>query len=113
MNKKPACIDPERRKKLEKEIEKLKKEKNQAYWERNQLVLFLTKQYKSYLCRHPKEDKEWENDFRWIVCVHSPEGQMTWHIHDSERPFFSHLEIEKSHWDGHDLEEKYRRLRKL
>lgn len=102
-------------------------EKNQAYWERNQLVAALSKVFPSHLCRHPDEDKEWENDWRWIVCIHIPvlhrgpsiavanpdwieETQVTWHIHDSEKPLFDHLEIKDNHWDGHSSETKYQRL---
>ena len=36
--------------------------------------------------------------------------QVSWHIHDSEREMFSHLEVKDNNWDGHSTEEKYRRL---
>ncbi len=35
---------------------------------------------------------------------------MTWHIHDSEYGWFSHLQKSEGHWDGHSTEEKYKRL---
>lgn len=95
---------------LQSEVERLKKEKGGAYSERNNLVVFLSKQFESHLCRHPEQDEEWENDWRWIVCIHSPKGQITWHIHDSELTKFNHLSHGDQHWDGHTTEEKYKRL---
>ena len=87
--------------------------KNPAYGERNQLVLFLTKCYPSYLGRHAEEDKEWENDWKNIIYIESPAGQLSWHIHDSELPMFEHLPSFKGEWDHHTSEEKYGRLRSL
>ncbi len=102
--------------------------KNQAYWERNQLVLALTKLYPAWLERHPESDTTWDRDWRWIVFVEIPtkelvhkyeqggfdikrKRQLSWHIHDSEHPYFAHLEVrEGNSWDGHTSEEKYRRL---
>lgn len=102
--------------------------KNQAYWERNQLVLALSRLYPSWLERHPENDKEWEDDWRWIVFVEIPtkevehkymqggfdvkrKRQLSWHIHDSDYPYFGHLDHRVGNsWDGHTTEEKYRRL---
>lgn len=115
---------------LDHQRQEIEKEKNEAYWERNQLVAALSKVFPSHLCRHPDEDKEWENDWRWIVCIHIPvlhrgpsiavanpdwieDTQVTWHIHDSEKPLFDHLEVKENHWDGHTTEEKYQRLSTL
>jgi hypothetical protein len=94
----------------EEQINNLKEEKNNAYWERNQLVVFLSKFYKSHLSLHPEEDEYWEDDWRNLVCVHLPTGQASWHIHDSEVKYFAHLPYEPNHWDGHTTEEKYKRL---
>lgn len=111
----------------------LKKEKDAAYWERNQLVAALSKIYPSWLERHPSSDKEWEDDWRWIVFIVIPgkeifyeqkyvQGgfkvkkprQLSWHIHDSELVNFMHLKYRLgSSWDGHTTEEKYDRLAKL
>lgn len=87
------------------------KQKDQAYWERNQLVILLSKIFPSHLCKHDEKDLNWEKDWRWIVCVHTPHGQCAWHIHDSERHYFVHLPIKTNHWDGHTTEQKYDRLR--
>ena len=83
-----------------------------AYSERNELVAFVSKLYPSHLTTHPDED-EWEDDWRWIVCVHSPAGQLSLHIHDSELSKFDHLLNAANHWDGHTSEVKYSRLRQL
>lgn len=103
--------------------------KDQAYWERNQLVAALSKIYPSWLELHPLEDKEWDNDWRTIVFIEIPVRtrnpigpdniktmQLSWHIHDSEVDSFNHLEwgsVKQNSWDGHDTEEKYDRLRAL
>lgn len=94
--------------------DQLKREKDNAYWERNQLVAALSKMFPSHLAKHPEEDKDWEEDWRTIVVVYlnadddvnknfrvsertvtkimgSPYYQLTWHIHDSEIPLFDHL----------------------
>jgi hypothetical protein len=92
------------------ERNEVREAKDNAYRERDQLVAHLTKIYPSHLCRHPDEDEEWEDDWRWIICIHSPAGQLTWHIHDSELPMFYHLPERDNHWDGHSTEEKYERL---
>jgi hypothetical protein len=98
--------------------QKQKDSKDAAYRERNQLVSFLTRMYPSHLKRHPDEDKDWEDEWRRIVCVHSPAGQLTWHIHDSELEQFSFLNRKPDPfalcvWDGHTTEEKYARLAQL
>lgn len=87
--------------------------KDEAYKERNVLVAALSKQYYSHLCRHPETDTAWENDWRWIVCIHLPTGQATWHIHDTELGLFNHLDRGVNHFDGHSTEEKYLRVNKL
>ena len=91
-------------------ITAIRQHKDEAYAERDKVVALLSKCFPSHLCRHPDADLTWDNDWRWIVCIHLPTGQATWHIHDSEKPDFEHLQVEDNHWDGHNTEEKYRRL---
>lgn len=101
------------------EVAELKKEKDKAYWERNQLVAALSKVYPAYLTKHEQNDKSWDEDWRTIVTIKLPTGvtgwrQAAWHIHDSEIPNFDHLEYSFSiGWDGHTSEEKYKRLRAI
>lgn len=93
-------------------INKTRKARDQAYKERNTLVLLLSKIFPSWLGRHPEEDKDWEDDWRWIVFIMLPTGQCSWHIHDTEwEDFACHLvEVKEKRWDGHSTEEKYRRI---
>lgn len=110
--------------------------KNNAYHERDMLVCALSKLFPAYLARHDEADTEWENDWRWIVYIeiptrvkvvsgdqhnYTPESkwfetkmeQVSWHIHDSEREWFNHLEVKENNWDGHNTERKYERLKAL
>ena len=96
------------------EVEAVKAQKDGAYRERDALVAALSKVFPSSLERHPEDDEEWEDDWRWIVFVDLPAGQATWHIHDSELPAFAHLPRGTgAKWDGHTTEEKYRRLSEI
>jgi hypothetical protein len=95
-------------------IEKLRREKDVVYTERNMLVAALSKLFPAWLELHPAEDKEWAEDWRTIVFIETPAGQMSWHLHYSEVVMFDHLEgREGNSWDGHTTEEKYERLSKL
>ena len=87
--------------------------KELPYFERNQLIALLAKIYPSYLAKHPASDKEWEKDWRNIVFIITPQGQASWHIHDSELVFFKHLSYENENWDGHTNYRKYKRLEQI
>ena len=95
---------------MNEEIEALKKQKDLAYSERNKLVALLSKLFPASLERHPEEDKDWEDDWRWVVYIQLPTGQVSWHIHDSELPLFDHLPAHQGvKWDGHDNSLKWLR----
>lgn len=81
-----------------------------GYSERNKLVAFLTRIYPAHLADHPASDASWEDEWRTIVFVDSPAGQLSWHIHVSDAPLFAHLARGMNNWDGHTTEEKYERL---
>lgn len=36
-------------------------------------------------------------NFSWIVCVHSPAGQLVWRVLDEELPLFAHLKRGENH----------------
>ena len=92
-------------------IARLEAQKDGAYEERNKLVCFLTKLFPSWLSRHQPEDDEWGADWRWVVFVLLPTGQVSWHIHDSQLPEFEHLQRDDvAEWDGHTTDEKYARI---
>lgn len=101
---------------LQQEITSLKGAKDGAYAERNKCVVGLALLardlgFKVGLARHPEEDTEWEDDWRNIVVIELPTGQLTWHFHDSEmHMLYSFCRLEGHEWDGHTTEEKYRRL---
>ena len=109
----------------EKEPEGLRQAKDTAYRERNQLVAFLSRLYPYWLAAKKYEEGEegregdwkndWDDEWKLVVFVLTPAGQMSWHIHDSEREIFSHLEgvLPRESWDGHSTEQKYERLEKL
>jgi hypothetical protein len=93
-------------------------EKNRAYLERDKLVAFLARLYPAHLKRHPEGDDGCGQDWMNVVCVHSPAGQLTWHVHDSEMKIFDFLDQNSGlfadcEWDGHTTEEKYKRLANL
>lgn len=103
-----------------------KSDKDQAYWERNQLVRALSRIYPSWLGWH--KEKDWEDDWRNIVYIKIPvrkrnpigygpdnivDMQVSWHIHEDELKEFDHLKAGLEEWDGHDTDEKYRRLEAL
>ncbi len=99
---------------LEAENERLREQKDGTYTERDSLVATLSKLLPSWLERHPDDDVDWEDDWRWIVFIDPPSGQMSWHIHDSELGWFDHLTRSGANrWDGHTTEEKYQRLAAL
>jgi hypothetical protein len=101
-------------KNLQAENAKLLEIKDLAYSERNKLVCALSKIFPSWMERHPDDDKDWDDDWRWIVFIDAPTGQLSWHIHDSEFSMFVHLRIKDGNsWDGHTTDEKYNRLQAL
>lgn len=92
-------------------VNKLDKEKNNAYWERNQLVAYLSKVFQSWREIHPIEDQDWEDDWRNIIFIEFPEGLYSWHIHDDDLKYFDHLFFrEGNSWDGSTTEQKYKTL---
>lgn len=99
--------------------EQLRKEKDNAYWERNQLLLALSKLMIAGLAKHDPNDEKWEKDWMNIVVILAIQEdftpiQMTWHIHDDELPLFSHLKFQENFvWDGHTTPEKYERLKRM
>lgn len=82
------------------------------FQERNELLGLLTKFYPAHVCR-PTPGTE-SVLCPWIVCIHFPTGQCTWHITEKQREtIFKHLIEQPNHWDGHTTAEKYRRLAQL
>lgn len=104
---------------LQEENEALDKQKNQAYAERNKVVAALARLVNANIwfkatvgiAMHAESDTNWESDWRTILVIELPTGQLTWHFHDSEKYLLEGLaEIKDYKWDGHSTEEKYKRL---
>lgn len=86
---------------------------NSVYAERNKLVAMSAKMalalgYIAGLATHRGET--WDDDWRNVVLIDLPSGQVSWHIHDSELPWFEGLPAYPGEWDGHTTEEKYIRV---
>lgn len=77
---------------------------DKVYNERNRVVAALSKLFPASIEIDPKEP-EWK-----VVIIDIPTGQVSWHVAKHEMHMFAHLEHGKREWDGHDTEEKYRRL---
>lgn len=97
------------------EVERLKGEKDGAYSERNRCVAFIARMawtlgWACWRGKHDPADTTWDADWRNIVFIAAPTGQLSWHIHDSELPLFAWIPSGLTEWDGHSTEEKYRRM---
>ena len=97
------------------ELKAMEAAKDGAYAERNKCVALIAQMALAMgltagIGRHPEEDETWERDWMNIVFIDLPAGQCSWHIHDSEIPMFSFLPEYAGQWDGHNTEEKYRRV---
>lgn len=96
-------------------ITDLVQQKDNAYAERNKCVVLIARMaialgLNAGLGRHDEEDKNWEDDWRNIVFIDLPSGQVSWHIHDSDLPMFEFLPAYEGEWDGHTTEAKYQRV---
>lgn len=101
------------------EVSMYRTRKDQAFTERNSLVALL-----AYLTvaaglnagKRQHEDvpgEEWDPEWRTLVAIDLPTGQVSWHFHDRDSHLVSDLPEYSGKWDGHDTEEKYRRVANL
>ena len=82
--------------------------------ERDQLIALLAKLYPSSLERHVPEDDEWPDDWRWVIIIELPTGQISWHVPDSELNLFDHVaRLQGRLWDGALDDVKYARIGEL
>ena len=103
-------------------IHELALQKDQAYWERNQLVNVFAKMahnmgWPVWLAEHIDKPGEpaWGPEWRTILFVQTPQGQVSWHLYIDELGMFDWaqpLEV-LSPWDEHTTKEKYQRLAAL
>ena len=89
-------------------IEELEAARDGAYTERNRLVALLASIHPSGVKKTaiPGWDKAWHG----CVYIDTPQGQASWHFHDSEAHLFANLPPYEGEWDGHTTEEKYERI---
>lgn len=87
-----------------------------AYRERNRVVAAMVRLANGAGCRAwialHELGQDWPPEWRYVVYVELPTGQVSWHIHERERPLFGYLRLAKyaPRWDGHTTAEKYDRL---
>lgn len=87
-------------------LERVEGERDTAYGERAQLAAFLAAVYPSWLAETDASTPGWP-----VLTVAGPFGPMTWHVAPGDVGHFHHVRTEPGPaWDGHDTDEKYRRL---
>lgn len=93
------------------EIERLRRDKDSAYEERNRVVAALAALYPAGI--KATDIPGWEPEWHGCVYIDLPTGQASWHYHDSHAHLFAHLPAYTGEWDGHTTPEKYERLAAL
>lgn len=98
---------------LQGHLAQLRQIKDLAYLERNRCVallasLALDAGYTAGRARTAIAG--WSEDWHGCIYIDFPAGQVSWHYHDSHAHLFAHLPPYAGEWDGHDTEEKYRRV---
>lgn len=103
---------------LERIADDLEAQKDVAYRERNMVVLlaaWLTQKLGQVVGLKDHTEPDWDPEWRTIVFfeIHNTAGvnaQLSWHIHESERPMFEFLGSYMGKWDGHTTEMKHMRI---
>ena len=94
-------------------------ERDAAYTERNKVVAGLAAMVikaggRAWLADHQdKPGEDWDPEWRTVVFIDGPTGQLSWHLHDSDVMHFLFLPRGENRWDGHTSEEKYARIARL
>lgn len=95
------------------DMEQLLIEKDTAYSERNKMLVVVCRMALALGCKAgigKHEGENGENDWRNIVFIDLPSGQVSWHIDDSDVVNFAFLSSYEGKWDGHTTEEKWNRV---
>jgi hypothetical protein len=88
----------------------LEARKDGAYLERNRVVAALARCF-SFSGTARTAIEGWSEDWHGCVYIDIPfVGQVSWHFHDTQAWLFEDLPPYQGGWDGHDTDEKYRRL---
>lgn len=88
-----------------------KEDKDQAYFERNNVVAALARLFPSGITK--TNIPGWSEDWHGCVYIDLPTGQISYHFHDSQGYLFEDLGSYVGEWDGHDKDEVHRRLATL
>lgn len=97
-------------------ITELTAQKDAAYAERDKCLVLLALMaqrlgLKVGMGLHiDKPGEEWDAEWRNILFIELPAGQVSWHIHDSEAHWFYFVGAYDGVWDGHTTDEKYQRV---
>lgn len=82
-------------------------EKRRIYEERSRLIALISKMFPNSSI---EKDDNRDDEFSNVVYIELPTGQVSWHIRESEKDLFKHLERKGTKWDGHSTQEKYERI---
>ena len=97
----------------------LKQEKDTAYSERNRLAVALARVglvlgWRAGVGTHQDvPGQQWDADWRTLLFIDTPAGQVSWHLHDSERYLVASLPKYPGTWDGHTTAQKWERLERV
>ncbi len=58
-------------------------------------------------------DENMPDIWKHVVYIDLPTGQLSWHILLEELPWFENISDYDKEWDGHNSQEKYKRLLKF
>ena len=78
-----------------------------GFTQRDELLVVLSKMWPSHLMPKAEDD---DADWKHVLCIYSPGGELYYHIADERLTMFSHLPVLASHFDGSDSPERTRRL---
>ena len=104
------CLDQAeaRAETLREEVERLRADKDEAYRERNNVVAALARLFPSGIRK--TEIEGWNPEWHGCVYIDLPNGQISYHYHDSQAPLFAGLPAYTKEWDGHDKATVHLRL---
>lgn len=93
---------------LRAELARYKAEKNQAYTERNRVVLALAMQFPAGI--RDTQIEGWSPEWNGCCYIDLPTGQISYHYHSSEAELFNRLPAYKKPYDGHTKDDVHARL---
>lgn len=96
------------------ELKEMTDRKEAAYEERDYVVALMVRLagaagWPFGLLDHEGED--WGPEWKKVVVIETPEGQMAWHFPAVRASLFEGIPAHGRVWDGHTTDEKYRRLK--